>query len=159
MISRKLRHALRGFTIVELMITLAILGVVLAIALPSYNNTVKNNCLTTDTNSLITSIQLARSEAIKRRQDVSIIAKGGNWATGWTVQDPTAFVIQDISLSCDATTVIEQGGDTTLVYSDDGFIDAPAEFEICDDRTAETGRRISINMVGRPSTDRNFACP
>ncbi len=159
MISRKLHPILTGFTIIELMLTVAILGVVLVIALPSYNNTVKNNCLTTDTNTLITSIQLARSEAIKRRQDISIVAKGGNWATGWTVQDPTATVIQDISLSCDATTVIEQGGDTTMVYNDNGFIDAPAEFEICDDRTGETGRQISINMVGRPSTNRNYVCP
>jgi type IV fimbrial biogenesis protein FimT len=159
MISQILHPAFRGFTIIELMITLALAGVVLAIAIPSYNNTVKNNCLTTDTNSLITSIQLTRSEAIKRRQDVSIIAKGGNWATGWTVQDLAATVIQDVSLSCDATTVIEQGGDTTLVYNDNGFIDAPAAFQICDDRSAEMGRKISINMVGRPTTDRNFVCP
>lgn len=148
----------RGFTLIEVMVTVAIAGIVMMFALPSYQNTVKNNCLTTGTNTLVTSLQLARSESTKRRQDITVTAKSGNWATGWTVTDPSATVLSDVALSCTATTITEQSSDTTFVYKPTGFIDNPATFNICDDRTGENGRQVSINMVGRPNTNRNFTC-
>lgn len=153
------KYNYQGFTLIELMIAISIVGVVVAIALPSYNSTVKNTCMTTNTNTLITSIQLARSEATKLRQDISIVSKGGNWGTGWTVQDESATVLNDVDLTCGSTTIEEQGSDTTLVYEPTGFIDEPAVFNVCDDRTGETGRQITINLVGRPSTNRGFICP
>jgi type IV fimbrial biogenesis protein FimT len=149
----------RGFSLIELMLAVAIIGIVLSFALPSFQYTVKNNCLTTNTNTLVTSLQLARSEATKRRQDISVEAKGGDWSAGWTVEDASGNLLSDITLSCSATTVTEQASDTILVYKATGFIDTPAVFDVCDDRTAETGRQISINLVGRPNTNRNFTCP
>lgn len=149
-----------GFTLIEVMAAMAILGVVLAFALPSFQYTVKNNCLTTGTNTLVTSLQLARSEAAKRRQDVTVTAKAGGWGSGWTVTDASAATLPngDVSLTCSDTTITESSGDTTLVYKSTGFIDSPATFSVCDDRTAETGRQIIINLVGRPTTDRDFTC-
>jgi type IV fimbrial biogenesis protein FimT len=149
----------QGFTLIELMIGITIVGVVVAMALPSYNNTVKNTCMTTNTNTLISSIQMARSEATKLRQDISIVSKSGNWGTGWTVQDESAVILNDVDLTCGSTTIEEQGSDATLVYESTGFIDEPAVFDVCDDRTGETGRQITINLVGRPSTNRAYICP
>ena len=155
----KLAH--KGFTLIEILAAIAIVGIVMAFALPSYNITVKNTCLTTSTNALITSIQIARSEASKLRQNISIISKtgGGDWSTGWTVQDASATVLNNVDLTCGATTVTETGNDTTLVYESTGFIDSPAAFDVCDDRTGENGRQITINLVGRPNTNRTFVCP
>jgi type IV fimbrial biogenesis protein FimT len=149
----------KGFTLIELMVAVAVVGIVLAFALPSYDILVKNNCLTTSTNSLVSGLQMARSEATKLRQNVSIIAKAGDWSTGWRVQDPLANVLNDVDLTCGATTITEVSADMTLVYQPTGFIDLPAVFNVCDDRTGEIGRQITINMVGRPNTNRNFVCP
>jgi type IV fimbrial biogenesis protein FimT len=61
-----------GFTLIELMLTIAIGAVLLAVAVPSYTNMVMNNCLTTKTNSFVSALQLARSTAITVRDDVTV---------------------------------------------------------------------------------------
>jgi len=147
-----------GFSLVELLLAITIGGIVMALALPAYQDMVQNNCMTANTNTLVANLQLARSEATKRGQNIRVIAEGGSWSVGWTIQDPSNVVIRDVDLTCGATTITETGGDTTLVYKSTGFIDSPATFNICDSRTAETGRQVTINTVGRPNTNSNFTC-
>lgn len=60
----------RGFTIVELMITVAVAAVLLVIAVPSFNNIINANRLTTAANSLVNALNSARMEAIKRNAPV-----------------------------------------------------------------------------------------
>lgn len=96
-----------GFTLIELMVTLAIAAIVLTIGVPSFQSVIRNNQLTTRINSLVGAINLARSEAIKRDatdaataprpRRVAICAKaastntcvsaGGktDWSNGWMV--------------------------------------------------------------------------
>lgn len=61
-----------GFTIIELMITVAVIAVMLTIAVPSFGNLVQNNRMTTNVNDIIATFTLARSEAIKRSQRVTL---------------------------------------------------------------------------------------
>lgn len=58
--------AQRGFTLVELMVTLAVLVILLAVAVPSFRSITLGNRLTTNANELVGAIQTARMEAIKR---------------------------------------------------------------------------------------------
>lgn len=74
-----------GFTLIELMITLAVSGIVMSIGIPSFDQTIKNSRLTTNINELVTSLNLARSEAVKRNQPVTIKKLGSEWEAGWTV--------------------------------------------------------------------------
>lgn len=64
-----------GFTIIELMLTIAVAGALLAIGVPSYVTMVKNNCLTNKTNAFVGAMQLARSKAITERADVLVTAR------------------------------------------------------------------------------------
>ena len=59
-------NANNGFTLIELMVTVAVLAIVLSLGVPSYRALIINNRLTAQANALVASINLARSEAIKR---------------------------------------------------------------------------------------------
>ncbi len=82
----------KGFTLVELMITIAVLAVLTAIAFPSFMGTIRSNRVATATNELLSTIALARTEAVRSRQRGSICATtngtacdGGSWNSGWLV--------------------------------------------------------------------------
>lgn len=81
-----------GFTLLELLVTLAILGVVAGLAAPNLSELVRKNALTSQANYFSSAVSLARSEAIKRNGRV-LICKGdggacntnANWEDGWIV--------------------------------------------------------------------------
>ncbi len=64
------RYYLEGFTIVELMLTLAVAAVILSLGVPSFQGLVERNQLTSGINQFVSS--LTRSEAVKRNQRVSL---------------------------------------------------------------------------------------
>lgn len=76
-----------GFTLIELMVTIAIVAIMLVAAAPSFRNFIRNSELTSLTNKLLAAINAARSEAMKYGQNALVIpANGGNdWTQGWIV--------------------------------------------------------------------------
>ncbi|WP_018952232.1 GspH/FimT family pseudopilin [Thioalkalivibrio sp. AKL12] len=82
-----------GFTLIELMITIAVAAILMAIAVPNFMNLRISNGLTTQANELITAVNIARSEAIKRNRSVRFCRTTSSTATqcagagssgGWT---------------------------------------------------------------------------
>lgn len=88
-----------GFTLIELMLTVALLGIVVAIGVPAMGDFVRNSRLTSSVNDFIAATTIGRSEAIKRRSAVTVCASddslattpacdtgaGTSWEKGWVV--------------------------------------------------------------------------
>ena len=85
------KHA--GFTLIELLVVVALMAILLALAVPNFRTLVQNTRATSQANELLTLMQYARSEALKRGAPVSVCSTanaaavppvcGGTWATGW----------------------------------------------------------------------------
>ncbi len=131
-----------GFTLVELLVTISVGAIVLAIGVPSFQSLIQTNQLATQTNKFIGSLNYARSEAVKRKQNITIcpstspgICSAGNrFENGWLV-----FVDfnRDGNFNSDAN-----GTDASLWFND----------ALSDRLTLNsTNTRFSFNANGRVS--------
>ncbi|MHB8668787.1 MAG: GspH/FimT family pseudopilin [Burkholderiales bacterium] len=85
-----LRTAQQGFTLGELLVVLAITGILAALAGPSFSQFIKNQRMKSMASDLNASLTLTRSEAIKRNTNVTMSpATAGAWQSGWQIADPT----------------------------------------------------------------------
>src|SRR5690554_54374 len=81
------RYRSSGFTLIELLVTLVVLAIVVTVAVPSFQDIIRNNRVSTETNSFVSALQLARSEAVKQGAEVSLTANIVNqgFASGYCV--------------------------------------------------------------------------
>jgi type IV fimbrial biogenesis protein FimT len=72
----------RGFTLLELMVTLAVLAVLITVGIPAFGDMVRNNRVTAQTNELVSALNIARSEAVKRGRNVQVVVTSpvGGWS-------------------------------------------------------------------------------
>ena len=140
----------------ELMTTLVIAGVLTTIAVPSFRTVVKNNRMATQANTFVTAMTLARSEAIKRGVTIDVVATNtsntaNEWGGGWLVKVDGGATIRNFSALESSSTMNSDGNTYTYQYLSSGRISPTDTLYLCDDRTGETGRKITISVTGHLS--------
>ncbi len=167
-----------GFTLVELIITLTIAGILIALAAPAMQTFIFDQRLTTQANEFIADLNIARSEAIHRGVNVVICKQGGTdsspscstsatWASGRVV-----FADSDGDGAIDSNETILRvrqslegsnslnaiAGTNSIVFTSAGLTSLASGTEIamrlCDSRGASKAVTVWINFTGRARIDR-----
>ncbi len=163
----------QGFTLLELIITIGIVGITMAFAIPGMGIFVKNERLTSSTNSLLTDLMLARSKAVERNQPVIICASsdqasctGGSFEDGWIVtvdtdSDGTGDQIIKVQQAITGNISYKQAGLSSVTFDNRGFLPTDANtgtISICDDRGNDHAKTISLSPTGRASRGADPSC-
>ena len=169
----------KGFTLIELLIALSVMAILIGVAIPAYSTMLISHRLTAQSNTFLSALYFARSEAIKRNGRVVLCksssgescAYSGGWQQGWMVFDDTN---NNASLD-DGETLLRRGPalDEGFVMTGNGPVATyvsytplgltkktsgafqAGTFTLC--RSAANGeeaRQIVISITGRPRVDK-----
>lgn len=165
----------RGFTLIELLTVVALIGIIGAMALPAFTQMIENNRRVAAVNDLLSTIHVARSEAITRNQSVSICpgntgqtaCEAGGWQKGWLIfrdanrngvfeeSDGDSIIRVGTGLRGNLTVVSAEFG-ASMTFLPNGRIFGnpswtyPVRMLLCADGIATAVRRIDVDRTGRP---------
>ncbi len=166
-----------GFTLLEMLIVIAVIATVVAIGVPAMGTFIQNDRLTTQINTLVGHLSLARSEAVKRAQGVAVCVSNNttsctgtnNWAQGWIVYvDVNGNGARDGGEEILRVKQALEGGNTLkpatigsqVTYDYRGFASGASvgSFSLCDSRGATYGKAIAISNTGRVRKESSVSC-
>ena len=162
----------KGFTLVELMVVLAILAILAGIAAPNFASMIKDGRLSAANADFMVALQLAKSESVARISPVSICrangnftacAAGGNWAQGWILftdangdgavnGDDLVLQVHEALATLSYRGTGDAKSDITFNPSGSTSISSTEKVIACDDRGFASGKGIIITITGRGSS-------
>ena len=140
----------KGFTLVELVVTVTIVGVVAALAVPSMRQLYLTQQVRGAAADLQSTLYYARSEAIKRAVDVRVIPTSNDWRQGWIIQLASGgAALRSQSALSDQLSAVAGG---TVTYRSDGRLTAvPGAIAFRTSDTSIEARCVIVDLSGRPS--------
>lgn len=157
-----------AYTVVELLVVVAVISVLLMIAAPAMTDVLQTNRIVGTTNSLISALQYARSEAIKRNSLI-VICKGtanagcdhdSDWNDGWivfadtdrdhTIGDDEQLLLNQAAIAGGITVTLHAAPTSNwIAYYPGGIDSSNGTFTICDERGSAAAHAVIIARTGR----------
>jgi type IV fimbrial biogenesis protein FimT len=168
LVRRTSGHLARGFSMIEMMMGIAILAIVIKVAAPSFSDFVSKSRLTSSVSTLVADLNYARGEAIMRNAPVIVCAKVSNssscattptWQSGWVVcVDANSDNVCDTASTTvpnpirvrngvSSTTPITAGGAVTR-FSTVGAVTGNGAFTVTGGPAASPSRTIQVTSNG-----------
>lgn len=168
-----------GFTLLELMVTISIMAILLAVALPSFQGSLRSNRVSTTSNELLASLSLARSEGIKSTRGGGVCASpdgascpaAATWNQGWMVwteKDGDGVFDNDetvVRYSQGKAQLRVTGSAATVAFDGRGRImgvagaaPVPASIGVVPEGVTTPVRCVEVNITGQARV-KQAACP
>ena len=150
----------RGFTLVELVTTVALIGVLLALAAPGLRTLTLNQGVKSAAFDLFAALEYARSEAIKRPSETVTLKSGatsdGAWSTGWRLLDGSSNIIRSWTVASNISVTDKNGTPlTSVTFKKDGHATAAPKLEVAPATAVDgvSARCVKVDLIGRPSAN------
>lgn len=134
-----------GFSLIELMVAIAILAILSAIAVPGMQGYIASSRATSVTNELLATLIHARSEAIRRNAQVTVTAKDADWSKGWTTTTGGNTLVSRDNPSSGISIVSD---DTAITFNADGTTGDTGEITL----TSSYGSSKTLQILGSGKT-------
>ncbi|HAT2103277.1 TPA: prepilin-type N-terminal cleavage/methylation domain-containing protein [Legionella pneumophila] len=150
--------SIAGFTLVELLVTLSVFAIILTLIVPSLKTMILNNRLTSNIDSLVSSLNYARGVALDRAVNVAVCplgspgstACGANWSSGWIVVTqpvagaPTLLKSHQTSVNDPVIT----SNVSSVIFDPHGLSTTQSNFTMCDNRGNAFARSAMVLATG-----------
>jgi type IV fimbrial biogenesis protein FimT len=155
--TRSVKRISHGFTLVELMVTVAVMAVMASLAAPSFRELLAAQRARSTAYSIVSDLVLARSEAVKRGENVTLTPVATQWTAGWSVQVASSAEVLSLQ-SMVGNGVLFTTAPTAITFDRTGRTNAISvlRFELSDGNSHK--RCISLDPSGRPKST-NTECP
>ena len=162
----------RGFTLIELMVTVVVAAILAAVALPNLSEFIQNNARATRMNTLVSALTFARSDAVSQRRTTRVCAATANllacagnnqFQNGFIVQDAgTGNLVRAFQMSGSNAFTLPATNSAGVALNQIDFLPTGratgvtnARFVYCDDRGAGSARAIILSATGSPRISRD----
>ena len=140
----------RGFTMLEVLVTISVLAILTSIAVPGFQSFISGQRIKSLTYDLTADLLLARSEALKRNGAVSITRSGSTWDQGWVT---SAGGVSLSSRNAVSESITFTGAPQTITFGVNGRVTSPTEPVRISISSASAGasaqRCVELDLSGR----------
>jgi len=152
-------RSVKGFTLIELMVTIALLAIIISLAVPSFSSIIRDNRIYSLSQELRGTLQQARSEAVKRNEPITVCRSnatatdcddGTAWQAGWLIKVGSGKSAEILASFQAAQGVAITGPNAGLMFRKNGMSSAGStSWSVTSSGCTGTQKRVvEVNKVG-----------
>ena len=153
-VAQRLQVSSSGFTLIELMVTIAVLAIIVSIAAPNISTQLANQRVKSTTATLANALKEAKVESILRRQDVNFSYNNNGTNAG------SIDIVNISSYRYSAkSTIKDSESKSTISFDSNKHVDTAITYTICDINTTASPRQVSVSKLANISDQLGGTCP
>ena len=161
-VAQKLRMTSSGFTLIELMVTIAVLAIIVGIAAPSISTQIANQRVKSTAINIESALKEAKAESIIRRQNVTVTYSNTLNTITLTGRNSAVIATYNINSKSTVSQVITPATVTQVVFQPNKMVSGAGTevvYTICDDgSTNETPKQVTVNKIANISVTNTGSC-